>query len=134
MTKDDLIQGTASWEANMAALEKYTLGKGKFSWQMLWTGGNPTGRGSTCPGPLVSKENCANDLRPLCSADSTAQKRTMMYSFSPGHCSARGKTVIDVPELKEDLANFLLVRGPVKEGNFPTEILLEDTDGLHRPP
>ena len=25
-------------------------------------------------------------------------------------------------------------QGPVKEGNFPTEILLEDTDGLHRPP
>ena len=23
---------------------------------------------------------------------------------------------------------------PVKQGNFPTEILLEDTDGLHRPP
>ena len=23
---------------------------------------------------------------------------------------------------------------PVKEGNLPTEILLEDTDGLHRPP
>ena len=28
----------------------------------------------------------------------------------------------------------LLQFGLVKEGNLPTEILLEDTDGLHRPP
>jgi len=135
MTTGDLIQGTASWEANMAALETYTLGKGKFAWQMLWTGGSPTGRGSTCPGPLVSQDTCANDLRSLCSANSTAQNRTMMYSFSPGHCKSK-HTVVNPPELKEDLANFLLVRGPYaylghgwlgcsKEYVFPEELNMD---------
>jgi hypothetical protein len=113
MTPTDLTQITASWETNMAALTKITLGKGKFSWQMLWTGGDANGRGNTCPGPLVTQQDCAANLRSLCTKTSPAQTRTMMYSFFPGHCHNCGDTKpVDPPQLKEDLANFLLVRGP----------------------
>lgn len=111
LTKDDLIQGTNAWATNMEALKKYTLSKGKFAWQMLWTGGDADRRGTTCPGPQVNQKDCAAALRSMCTADSPAQKRTMMYAFAPGHCSQHEK-VIDPPFLKEDLANFLLVRGP----------------------
>jgi len=135
LTPADLQQCTAGWKSNMGALQTYTLGKGKFAWQMLWTGGNPDGRGSTCPGPLVSQGNCASSLRNLCKNGSTPQTRTMMYSFSPGHCGNKG-TVVELPELKEDLANFLLVRGPYaylghgwlgcsKEYIFPPELNLD---------
>jgi len=110
LSTENLVDITASWTANMAALEKYTLGLGKFSWQMLWTGGSATGRGSTCPGPLVSQKTCASDLRALCAADATPQTRTMMYAFYPGRCQDR-RTQIVPTQLKEDLANFLLVRG-----------------------
>lgn len=113
MTPADLTQITASWETNMAALTKITLGKGKFSWQMLWTGGKANGQGNTCPGPLVTQQDCAANLRSLCTKTSPAQTRTMMYSFYPGHChNCRDTLPVDPPQLKEDLANFLLVRGP----------------------
>lgn len=114
LTKQDLIDGTAAYWDNMAALQNYTLEKGKFSWQMLWTGGDPEGRGGTCPGPLVTSDKCASELRSLCSASSPQHKdRTMMYSFGPGHChNCRDQLPVDPPQLQEDLANFLLVRGP----------------------
>ena len=86
LSKQDLIAGTASWATNMAALQKYTLSKGKFSWQMLWTGGSAESAGNTCPGPLVTQSSCATTLRELCTADAIPQKRTMMYAFGPGHC------------------------------------------------
>jgi hypothetical protein len=50
MTRDEVTQAQSGWETNMAALQKHTLAQGKFAWQMLWTGGNEDGRGSTCPG------------------------------------------------------------------------------------
>jgi len=113
LTPADLKQCTAGWETNMAALKNFTLGKGKFAWQMLWTGGAADKSGSTCPGPLVTQENCASELRSLCSETSPAQTRTMMYAFGPGHCqNCRDHLPVDPPQLKEDLANFLLVRGP----------------------
>ena len=80
---------------------------------MLWTGGHADGRGSTCPGPLVRDSTCAADLRALCSVDSPAQTRTMMYSFFPGRCNHADVSIpVDPPQLHEDLANFLLTRGP----------------------
>ena len=114
LTESDLVEGTNSWAANMAALENYTLGKGKFAWQMLWTGGSPDSRGTTCPGPLVTNQSCAAELRSLCSATSPQHtNRTLMYAFAPGHCNHGGSSpVVDPPQLKEDLANFLLIRGP----------------------
>jgi hypothetical protein len=37
----------------------------------------------------------------------------MMYSFYPGGChNCRDHDPVDPPQLKEDLANFLLTRGP----------------------
>jgi len=109
MTKEDLVQITSAYNANMAELTKVTLARRKFSWQMLWTGGGPTAKGSTCPSPLVKKETCAADLRALCHANSTAQSRTMMYAFGPGGCKGDPSKLT---QFNEDLANFLLVRGP----------------------
>ena len=100
---------TAAYDANMAALRAKTLAAGKFAWQMLWTGGAADSVGSTCAQPLVKQATCAADLRALCSADSPAQSRAMMYSFGPGGCRGDPK---EIPELEQDLANFLLVRGP----------------------
>jgi hypothetical protein len=133
MTPDDLQTITDAYNANMAALKEYTLSKGKFSWQMLWTGGSATGTGSTCPGPLVEKASCAQDLRNLCSTSSPAQTRTMMYAFSPGRCNMDPSKL---PLFHEDLANFLLTRGPyayLGHGwlgcshfyNFPPELNLD---------
>ena len=109
LTKADLTSITVAYDANMAVLRNHTLGLGKFAWQMLWTGGAATSSGSTCPSPLVTAGNCATELRSLCTATSPAQTRTMMYAFAPGAC--RGDPA-NLTQPMEDLANFLLVRGP----------------------
>eukprot|EP00928_Gymnodinium_smaydae_P014621 TRINITY_DN15384_c0_g1_i5.p1 TRINITY_DN15384_c0_g1~~TRINITY_DN15384_c0_g1_i5.p1 ORF type:complete len:405 (+),score=26.89 TRINITY_DN15384_c0_g1_i5:232-1446(+) len=103
-----LAQLTRDYRANMEALRRATLAAGRFAWQMLWTGGDETEIGSTCPEPLVKKRSCATDLRSLCSARSPAQTRAMMYAFSPGGCGADPSIFTS---FDQDLANFLLVRG-----------------------
>ena len=104
MTKGDLTQITASYWANMAALQAETLSRGKFSWQMLWTGGAADSRGSTGPGPLVTAASCASDLLKLCDPTSPQfVNRTMMYAFSNRDPSLANKTLFTA-----DLANFLL--------------------------
>ena len=72
---------------------------------MLWTGGPDDNIGGTGLGPLVRKETCAADLRRLCNATSPAQTRAMAYGFN-----TRNTAVL--PDLAQDLANFLLIRGP----------------------
>jgi hypothetical protein len=106
LTKGDprLVQLTKDYQANMAALRNATLNAGKFAWQMLWTGGADDAIGGTGIGPQVRKATCASDLRKLCSATSPAQTRAMAYGFNTPDPAT-------LPDLKEDLANFLLIRG-----------------------
>lgn len=111
LTQDQINQLVISYDYNMQVLRNATLAAGKFSWQMLWTGGSPDSIGGTCPSPLVSNETsqCIADLQSLCSPTSPAQTRTMMYAIGPGSC--RGDPSI-MPQFTQDLANFLLTRGP----------------------
>jgi hypothetical protein len=107
MTTADLVSITAAYDANMAALNEQVLARGKFTWQLLWTGGAPNAKGSTGPVPLVKPASCANDLRALCSAGSPQHtNRTMMYAFSN-----RDPTLANSTLFEADLANFLLTRG-----------------------
>ena len=108
LTSEDLLQLTNSYTANMEMLSNRTLAAQKFSWQMLYTGGDADSKGSTCPGPIVEKGNCAATLRTLCTDGSPAQTRTMMYSFSPGRCGGDPGNLTD---FDNDLAGFLLTRG-----------------------
>lgn len=110
LTPADLLQLTADYDATMAELQSRVLLAGKFSWQMLWTGGAIDGRGSTCPGPLVraGAAKCAADLARLCAPGAPPQTEAMMYSFSPGGC---GGDPAVLPNVDVDVANFLLIRG-----------------------
>merc|ERR1711920_212189 len=104
LTKSDLVQLTNDYEKNMGALRNATLDAGKFAWQMLWTGGPPDNIGGTGLSPLVKRKTCVADLRSLCKADSPAQTRAMAYGLQ-GNPEK-------LTDLVQDLANFLLVRGP----------------------
>ncbi len=105
LTAADLAQLTADYQANMAALRDRILSIGKFAWQLLWTGGPPDNIGSCGAYPQVTQKTCAADLRALCNATSAPQVRAMMYGLS-GSPEARN------PDLMQDLASFLLIRGP----------------------
>eukprot|EP00927_Polykrikos_kofoidii_P062742 TRINITY_DN57545_c0_g1_i1.p1 TRINITY_DN57545_c0_g1~~TRINITY_DN57545_c0_g1_i1.p1 ORF type:complete len:469 (+),score=24.52 TRINITY_DN57545_c0_g1_i1:64-1470(+) len=102
----EMVKLTRDYQSNMAALRDATLNYGKFSWQMLWTGEGPTDIGNTCPHPIVSKDNCIVRLRDLCRSDSPAQTRAMMYQITIGG------SVRNFTNLRNDIANFLLIRGP----------------------
>lgn len=104
-------QITTAYHNNMDALRAETLAAGKFAWQLMWTGGNDEGVGSTVPRPIVTQETCAVALRGLCNnATAPPQTRAMMYALTTSTDKHVGPAVL--PELKQDLANFLLVRGP----------------------
>lgn len=105
MTPSDLESITADYYKNMAALTNVTLSRGKFAWQLFYTGGPADSVGSTGPRPLVHAATCAADLRALCNATSPAQTRTLMYGFE-----AEDPAKLD--QFEADLANFLLIRGP----------------------
>jgi len=89
----------------MDALRATTLKAGKFAWQLMWTGGAETSVADTCPQTIVSKNECAVTLRRLCNETAPPQTRGMMYALN-SHDPAK------LLGLKEDLANFLLIRGP----------------------
>ena len=104
-------QLAADYTKNMAAVYDEVLARGMFSWQQLWNGqGSPSEKNGCCISPLVrSGATCATKLRSLCTKDSPAQTRAMAYAFSPGGCQGDpGK--LESP--LQDIANFLLVRGP----------------------
>jgi hypothetical protein len=111
LSKTELQDLTNAFWSNMQEVFKEVLARGKFSWQLLWTGqGNDIKNiADTCPGPLVHNTTCAADLRKLCQANSEAQTRFMMYAFTPGKCQGDPS---NLPDFEQDLANFLLVRGP----------------------
>ena len=73
---------------------------------MLWKRcGAEDAIGDTGLHPLVSKGSCATDIRSMCTATSPAQTRAMGYGMS-------GQPHIRSGDLMQDLASFLLTRGP----------------------
>jgi len=106
LSKQEVNEITNAFYSNLAQVFKELLARGKFSWQQLYIGPQ---YGTTCPGPFVSKPSCASDIRNLCQASSPAQTRFMMYAFTPGGCGGDPSALTD---FEQDLANFLLARGP----------------------
>lgn len=107
LNKSDEIQLDTDYQLNMNALKNATLAAGRFAWQMLWTGGASDSMGATCGGVHIARKTCTKQLRELCTADSPAQTRAMLYIFNNTHNDGHTR-----PELMQDLASFLLVRGP----------------------
>lgn len=104
---DEWARITDAYHANMDALRNATLTAGKFAWQLMWTGGSETGVGGTCPHAPVSQSSCASELRNLCNESAPPQTRAMMYSLNTVN-----RDPSQLSSLQQDLANFLLIRGP----------------------
>ena len=111
LTPADLEQLTVDYEATMAVLRERILAAQKFSWQMLWTGGEVGAKGSTCPSPLVRAPaaECTADIAQLFAPGAPPQSEALMYAFSPGGCKGDPSAL---PNAANDIANFLLIREP----------------------
>jgi hypothetical protein len=138
LTAADLVQLTADYQANMAALRDKTLAAGKFAWQLLWAGGPDDNTATGKISPHVTQSSCAANLRANCNATAAPQVRAMVYGMS-GKPDARGADLLQdlcvaarapreprtsgrsvLTPLPSPLpvhpflrsANFLLIRGP----------------------
>jgi hypothetical protein len=111
LTPDQQLAISKSYTANMEVIYAEILQRGMFSWQQMWNGqGSPDEKNGCCTSPLVRKgASCAPQLRSLCTATSPAQTRLMKYAFTPGGCGGDPGNLTDP---LQDIANFLLVRGP----------------------
>jgi len=111
LSRTDLAEMMAAYNSNMAQVYEAVLTRGKFSWQQFYAGqlGNVA---STTPTPLIRNNiTCALDLRRFCTPPGRdiVQSRFLMYAFSPG---GGNPGALELLEFEQDLANFLLVRGP----------------------
>lgn len=95
LTHEQLLDITINYNATMHALYNATLAAGKIGWQMCYGGSIYETRKQK-----VTRENCAESLRVHCAADSPTQSRA--YLAAPRQPAVT----------KEDLTNFLLIRGP----------------------
>jgi hypothetical protein len=72
---------------------------------------------ATDQGALLRAGNCATNLREYCKPGSAVHDGTLFYGFSATHHS--NFTNISLPGYKEDLARFLLFRGPYAFIGYP---------------
>jgi hypothetical protein len=104
------LQLSLSYQANMAAVYAEVLARGQFSWQQMWNGqSSPNDKNGCCTSPLVRQENCAAQLRSLCTATSPAQTRYYHYAFAPGGCRTDPSNLTSA---LQDITAFQLTRGP----------------------
>ena len=71
--------------AHMNKVYSELLKRGKFAWQLLWTGQKDCAYkdsysclGTTGTNILIEKKNCASKIRTFCTAGSDAQTRAMV--------------------------------------------------------
>ena len=112
LTKAEGQQYSEYYWAYMNMVYDELIKRGKFAWQLLWTGQKKCAYknsyaclGTTGTKILVDQATCAASVRSMCAAGSDAQTRAMFFPF-------QGKTTTDLPFFKQDLAAFLLTRGP----------------------
>jgi hypothetical protein len=97
-------------EMDLAAVYAEVLARGQFSWQQMWNGqSSPNDKNGCCTSPLVRQENCAAQLRSLCTATSPAQTRYYHYAFAPGGCRTDPSNLTSA---LQDITAFQLTRGP----------------------
>ena len=81
LTKSDLLQLTASFDANMLALRNRTLAAGKFAWQLM-------GSARVRAPPVSSTTDCKADLAGYCQAEAQVQHEAMHYMLGKASGSA----------------------------------------------
>lgn len=96
---DDIMVG---WQNNMKQINAKILNSNAFNWQMF---DENSGTAASAP---FKKEECTDYMRSTaCKTDSKLQHRSLFYGFTD---FAKNKSVL--PYFEQDLAAFLLIRGP----------------------
>jgi hypothetical protein len=116
----------AAWLANQQLWRDALVAKGKFTWGLFY-GGQQTapGQNQTC-----GKCTCASYLRANCGPDAPSQNGTLFYGFS----RTTHHTPFPLPSPDEDLAAFLLSRGPYAFFGYGWTGCIDSAHPFTRPP
>lgn len=96
---------TLFWNASFTAMAESVIAHGGFAWQLMLDGGGQTapGRNQTDPQP-----QCAEWLRANCGPDAPFLAAPLFFGFT----RVKHSQSFPLPAFEQDLATFLLVRGP----------------------
>lgn len=99
LSDEDIKELTLAWEDNMGAAQKKILELGGYTWSLI------PGQSNANASPLLlNKENCETLLKQACQKESQWQKLPLLFGLT-----VNGTNIL---QLKEDMAFFLLARGP----------------------
>ena len=98
LSATDIADITEAWHQNFVTAKAVAVGAGGFEWHLLEAVSSPV-RGSL--------DECKAFFREACSPHSTAYDSALMVRFTYGSKPGYG-----APYWQEDLATFLLIRGP----------------------
>ena len=100
LSDEDIKALTIAWNETMAQVQTRILASGGYTWSLI-----PHQENANASPTTVQKSNCAAQLKGACSESSQWQSLPNLFGVH-----VNGTTL---PQLKEDLAFFLLARGYV---------------------
>ena len=110
LSADDLEEIVAAYRWTADRVYATLLERKKFAWNQFLNNDPYCAACGNCPQPWIRWATCARDLRQHCDASGPVRSRAMLYGWSPGSC--KGTNPAQLTEPAQDVANFLLVRGP----------------------
>lgn len=125
LTPAQVTAMVAAWQANQQLWRSKLVAAGKFEWGLFY-GGQQTapGQNQTC-----GQCTCASFLAANCGADSPSQNGTLFYGYS----RTAHSTPFPLPSPDQDLAAFLLARGPYAYFGYGWTGCIDATHPFTRP-
>jgi hypothetical protein len=126
LSSEQVTAMIAAWLANQQAWRDKLVASGKNEW-FLFYGGQQTapGQNQTC-----GQCTCASYLRANCGANSPSQNGTLFYGYS----RITHRTPFPLPSPDQDIAAFLLSRGPYAFFGYGWTGCIDATHPFTRPP
>jgi hypothetical protein len=103
LSDDDVADLTTAWNATMGAVQQYILDHGGYTWSLI-----PGEANANAQPLLMNRSTCASTLREACRPGSRWQQLSTLFGLS----HTKGWTSTTLAQLDQDLAYFLLARGP----------------------
>jgi len=99
LSDDDIKNLTLGWEDNMGQAQQKILDLGKYTWSLI-----PGQANANAYPVMLSANTCTSLLEAACSEQSSWQQLPFLFGLTVNNT--------DILQIKEDVAFFLLARGP----------------------
>jgi hypothetical protein len=105
LTDVDIRDITVEWSTTMTVVQQSLLRHGAYTWSLF-----PGQENANASPILLTPDSCLELLRTACHENSPWQRVPLLFGFSV--VSSNNGTVLRLSQLDQDLAFFLLARGP----------------------